>query len=136
MSSGDRREPIDRGAIPAFAAAIVFLPSIRIDISFIFRYSHAYYVEHKSLVADSVYDALYNELQALEDANPTMISTESPTHTVGAKIPAAPGVSTVKHSSPMLSLGNTFSEEEVYSFDERVQKGIGVRFALDRFLLC
>jgi DNA ligase (NAD+) len=63
-----------------------------------------------------------------------MSTPDSPTQTVGAKVQPQNGTTTVRHSTPMLSLNNTYNEEEVYAFDERVLKGLGtVRFALTRF---
>ena len=86
------------------------------------RYDHAYYVLDAPLVSDNIYDGLMRELQALEAANPQLITTDSPSQRVGAAPLSAFG--TVRHRVPMLSLGNVFEEVELLAFDRRVQEGL------------
>src|SRR5690606_16161012 len=63
------------------------------------------------------------QLQALEDANPEFFDSGSPTQKVGGDITKK--FETVPHTWPMLSLSNTYNEEELREFDERVRKAIG-----------
>ncbi|HJE63448.1 MAG TPA: NAD-dependent DNA ligase LigA, partial [Alcaligenes faecalis] len=82
------------------------------------QHNWAYYVQDAPSISDAQYDALMNELLALEAEHPEWITPDSPTQRVGA----APldGFDTVQHAVPMLSLGNAFDDEEVQAFDKRV----------------
>lgn len=83
-------------------------------------YNYHYHVLDEPLVPDSEYDRLFRELQALETAHPELIIAESPTRRVGEK--PVSGFSTVRHSTPMLSLDNAFSPEAIVEFDRRVKQ--------------
>jgi DNA ligase (NAD+) len=85
--------------------------------------SYEYYVLDRPALADSAYDALFRELQALEDAHAELRTPDSPTQRVGA----APQSQLPKHSHlvPMLSLGNAFTDAEVVAWDERIERLAG-----------
>ena len=68
----------------------------------------AYYVNDAPTVSDAEYDALFRELEALEQAHPQFSSADSPTQRVGSA--ALSAFTQVKHEIPMLSLGNAFDE--------------------------
>lgn len=87
------------------------------------RLEHAYYVLDAPLVTDAEYDALFRELVALEEANPDLITPDSPTQRVGGV--ASDQFAKVRHRSPMLSLQNAFEEEEIRAFDRRVRQVAG-----------
>lgn len=93
-----------------------------------------YYRDDAPEITDAEYDALFRELQRLEEAHPELSDPDSPTRRVGAEPVAAFG--TVVRDVPMLSLQNAFSEEELHEFDARVRRflaGRGVPAdALDR----
>ena len=82
------------------------------------RHNHAYYIQDSPEVSDAEYDRLFDELAALEEAHPELVTPESPTQRVGA----APleEFKTVKHGLPMLSLNKATSEEEFLDFHRRV----------------
>lgn len=82
------------------------------------KHDYAYYVLNAPTVSDAQYDALMQELQAIEASHPDLITPESPTQRVGAKPVSSFG--TVHHVVPMLSLGNAFSDDEVTAFNKRV----------------
>ena len=84
------------------------------------RYRNAYYLENESLVSDSDYDELENELRALEQENPELI-VDSPTEKVGGA--ASSLFAPHRHLEPMLSLDNAFSLEELLAWDQRVGGG-------------
>ena len=86
------------------------------------RHSHSYYVLDAPTVPDADYDRLYQELEQLELSDPTLATDDSPTRRVGA----APlgQFAPVRHSVPMLSLGNGFSEADILAFDRRVADGL------------
>jgi DNA ligase (NAD+) len=88
------------------------------------RHNHAYYVQDSPEVSDAEYDRLFDELVALEEAHPELVTPESPTQRVGA----APleQFETVKHSLPMLSLNKATSEEEFLDFHRRVRELSGL----------
>lgn len=86
--------------------------------------SYAYYVENSSTMPDTVYDKLYKELQSFEAKNPTETSPNSPTQRVGYATSSS--LAKVTHSSKMMSLTNTFSLDELRSFDERVRRETGL----------
>ena len=81
------------------------------------RYAHAYYVCDAPEVPDAEYDRLFRELESLETAHPTLVCPESPTQRVGA--PPLAAFDTVTHQTPMLSINNAFTAEEVDAFDRR-----------------
>lgn len=85
--------------------------------------NHQYYQESKSEVSDFEFDQLLKELEKLEQTFPELKRPDTPTQRVGGTI--TKDFPTVKHRHRMLSLSNTYSEEELLEFDERVQKGLG-----------
>jgi len=87
------------------------------------RYNHLYYQEDTSEISDFEFDNLMAELMRLEKSYPEYVDEYSPTQRVGGTI--TKNFETSAHSVRMLSLGNTYSEEELIAFDERVQKGLG-----------
>lgn len=88
------------------------------------RYNDLYYQQGISEVSDQTFDALLRELQDLERQFPALASPSSPTQRVGGTVTKE--FPSVQHRYPMLSLANTYSEEELREFDERVRKGLGV----------
>ena len=84
------------------------------------RYRNAYYLENESLISDSEYDLLENELRTLEQANPELIAN-SPTEKVGGA--ASTLFAPHRHLEAMLSLDNAFSAEELNAWDVRVGGG-------------
>ena len=86
-------------------------------------YNDQYYQDHNSVITDYEFDQLLARLIKLEDEFPDLKSDHSPTQRVGGTITKS--FETVVHKSPMLSLGNTYSPEELLEFDQRVAKGLG-----------
>jgi len=84
--------------------------------------NHRYYQDSVSEVSDPEFDALLRELQDLEKQNPNFALPDSPTQRVGGAITKE--FRQIRHQYPMLSLGNTYSREELQEFDERVRKGL------------
>ena len=79
-----------------------------------------YYVENMPEISDYEYDQLMKELESLESANPQSISPDSPTQRVSGE-PVSEFTS-IEHSIPMLSIENTYSEEELREFDKRIRR--------------
>ncbi|KEO72516.1 NAD-dependent DNA ligase LigA [Anditalea andensis] len=88
-------------------------------------YNHLYYQEDQSEISDLEFDQLMEELIALETAFPDLLDPDSPSQRVGGTV--TKNFETVAHNTRMLSLGNTYSEDELIAFDERVAKGLGHR---------
>ncbi len=88
----------------------------------IHHYNHQYYQNSTSEVDDFTFDNLLTELTELEIQYPEYRQPDSPTARVGGTI--SKEFATVYHRFPMLSLGNTYSEEDLVEFDKRVQKGL------------
>jgi len=84
------------------------------------RHNHQYHVLDDPLIPDSEYDRLMRELLELEERHPKLVTSDSPTQRIGAK-PLAQ-FNEVRHTVPMLSLGNGFSEQELSDFDRRVRE--------------
>lgn len=84
------------------------------------KYSYEYYVEDRPTISDTQYDTLYKKLEKLEQEYPELILKNSPTQRVGDVV--LEEFSKITHKVPMLSLGNTFSVNELYDFDTRVKK--------------
>lgn len=85
--------------------------------------NHRYYVLDDPTLSDAEYDRLLRELQDLEAQFPDLITPDSPTQRVGAQPLAA--FSAVRHSVPMTSMGNAFTDEDLREWDARVRKGLG-----------
>ena len=87
------------------------------------RHNHCYYVLNAPEISDYDFDMLMRELQELEAAHPEMYDSTSPTQRVGSDL--AHEFVQVAHRYPMLSLGNTYSFEEVTDFYNRVKRALG-----------
>ncbi len=87
------------------------------------RHNRLYYVEARPEISDQQFDALLRELQDIEAKFPDLQTPDSPTQRVGG----APleGFTQITHTVRMMSLDNTYSEEELTAFFARVQKGLG-----------
>ena len=84
------------------------------------EHNRRYYEEAAPTISDREYDRLYKELADLEAKHPGLVVSESPTQRVGGK--ALQAFAQVRHRVPMLSLDNTYSEEEVGDFYKRITK--------------
>jgi DNA ligase (NAD+) len=85
-------------------------------------YNQRYYMDSISEISDQDFDGLLKELESLENQYPDLKLPESPTHRVGGTI--TKNFASVEHRYPMLSLANTYNEQELIDFDERVKKGL------------
>ena len=91
------------------------------------RLNHEYYMNDRSLVSDEEFDRMMRELQDLERQYPELASPLSPTKRVGGEVNKS--FRQVAHRLPMLSLGNTYSIEEIEEFEARTRKLLdGERF--------
>lgn len=86
------------------------------------HYNHRYYQDSVSEISDFEFDRLLEQLSALENQFPDFKRDDSPTQRVGGTI--TKNFKPVYHRYPMLSLGNTYNEQELLDFDERVRKGL------------
>ncbi len=84
------------------------------------RLNHEYYMNDRSLVSDEEFDRMMRELQDLERQYPELASPLSPTKRVGGEVNKS--FRQVAHRLPMLSLGNTYSIEEIEEFEARTRK--------------
>ncbi|MFA7274022.1 MAG: NAD-dependent DNA ligase LigA [Crocinitomicaceae bacterium] len=82
--------------------------------------NHAYYIDNVSEVSDFEFDTLLKELQELESNFPQYVDKNSPTKRVGGDITKK--FQSVVHRYPMLSLSNTYSEEEIMEWENRIKK--------------
>ena len=87
------------------------------------RHNRLYYVEARPVISDKDFDLLLRELQEIEAQFPDLLTPDSPTLRVGGA--ALEGFTQITHSVRMMSLDNTYSEEELTAFFARVQKGLG-----------
>jgi len=87
------------------------------------QHDYHYYVLNQPKISDRQYDQLFAELKALEQAHPELITPDSPTQRVSGQ--PLEGFATVRHAVPMLSMDNTYNEQELRAFDERVRKQLG-----------
>jgi len=86
------------------------------------EHNHRYYVENQPTISDYDFDQLMHELQDLEARHPELYDPNSPTQRVGSDLQTE--FRQVTHKYPMLSLANTYSEEDVRQWYESVQKGL------------
>lgn len=95
-----------------------------LELRRILEYHNArYYIDNAPEISDREFDELMHELEGLEGRFPEMYDPNSPTQRVGQDINRE--FVQVEHRYPMLSLGNTYSEEELREFDARVRKVVG-----------
>ena len=90
------------------------------------QHNYNYYVLAQPSISDFEFDQKLKELADLETKYPDLQDSDSPTQKVGGDITKE--FQTVKHRWPMLSLGNTYSEQDLRDFDERIRKAIGNDF--------
>src|SRR5215469_10832332 len=83
-------------------------------------HEHRYYVLDAPEISDAEFDQLMDQLKRLEAAHPELITPDSPTQRVGGK--PREGFIKVRHSAPMLSLDNTYSEDELRNWERRVHE--------------
>ncbi|MCC6602262.1 MAG: NAD-dependent DNA ligase LigA [Anaerolineae bacterium] len=79
---------------------------------------YRYHVLDSPVISDAEYDALYHELVALEQANPTLITPDSPTQRAGAEPLGA--FAKVTHPAPILSLSNAFNADDLFAWRQRI----------------
>ncbi|NEU08645.1 NAD-dependent DNA ligase LigA [Flavihumibacter sp. R14] len=90
------------------------------------QHNYNYYVLAQPLISDYEFDKKLEELSELEKQHPDFQNPDSPTQKVGGDITRV--FETVKHKWPMLSLGNTYNEQDLKDFDDRIRKAIGDNF--------
>jgi len=88
------------------------------------HHEELYYIHSAPEIADEEFDRLLHELERLEAEHPDLVTPDSPTQRVAGR--PTEGFATVEHLLPMLSLDNSYTEEELKAFDERVRKGAGL----------
>src|SRR5882762_8024270 len=84
------------------------------------HHEHRYYVLDNPEISDAEFDKLLNRLKKIEAEHPELVTPQSPTQRVGGK--PREGFVKVAHSSPMLSLDNAYSEEELREWERRVHE--------------
>ena len=84
------------------------------------RHDELYYQQSKNEIEDAAYDALRQRNSTIESRFSNLVRPDSPTHKIGA--PAAGGFAKMRHSVPMLSLGNAFDDDEMAEFVARAQR--------------
>lgn len=87
------------------------------------EHNYKYYVLNQPTIGDQEFDFMMHELQELEARHPELADPDSPTQRVGSDISTE--FRQVAHKYPMLSLANTYSEQDVADFYESVRKGLG-----------
>jgi len=90
------------------------------------EHNHRYYVLADPVISDQEYDRMMNELIKLENEYPEFFDPSSPSQRVGSDISRE--FAQVRHKYPMLSLGNTYSREELAEFDKRIRKAVTGHF--------
>ena len=84
------------------------------------EHNYLYYVLSEPTIPDSEYDRLFKRLEQLEALHPELLTPASPTQRVGAS--PLESFNSIKHTVPMLSLGNVFDEDELKAFNTRIQQ--------------
>src|SRR5438445_12327810 len=87
------------------------------------HHEYLYYVLDDPEISDAEFDVLMNQLKNLEAEHPGLITPDSPSQSVGGK--PSEGFVKVRHSSPMLSLDNTYNEDELRNWERRVHELTG-----------
>ena len=89
-------------------------------------HEYCYYVLSNQLISDAEYDQLYKQLEALEKEYPQFITKNSPTQRVGSSLVLNTAFPTVQHLVPMLSLDNSYNEEDLVDFDRKARENTGL----------
>ncbi len=87
------------------------------------KHNHNYYVLNQPQITDFEFDQMMKELIELEKTNPEFEDPNSPSHRVGSDL--SNDFQQIVHQYPMLSLGNTYNEDEIADFHQRITKAIG-----------
>ena len=87
------------------------------------RHEHQYYALDRPEISDAEYDAMMRRLQEWEQAQPELVTPDSPTQRVGGTVAA--GFATVEHNPPMLSLANAFSRDDLQTWHDRCARRLG-----------
>ncbi len=95
------------------------------------EHDHSYYVLDQPSISDYEYDKLYAELLELEKKNKDLDRSDSPSQRVGGQ--AMDAFKKGQHRTPMISLANTYSPEEIREFDERVRKALKTEQVIEYF---
>ncbi len=98
-------------------ATLFDLPSLRDLLVF---HERKYYIEDSPLISDYEYDILYKQLEALEVEHPELVTPDSPTQRVSTDLSG--DFPPVQHTVPMLSLDNSYNEDDLNDFDTAVKK--------------
>ena len=96
------------------------------------HHAYLYYVLDRPEIDDAEYDALYRELQTLEEEHPELVAPDSPTQRVGA--PPLEGFTQYRHLEPLLSLANARNEDELLAWDQRNRRLLESRGSGDALL--
>jgi DNA ligase (NAD+) len=111
----------DQALDPETQAAAARVAELREVIE---RANRAYYEQDAPEIEDAEWDRLFHELLDLEERFPQLRSPDSPTQRIGGAPSGA--LKEVQHRTPMLSLGNAFSTDDLRAFDQRVRRGLGL----------
>src|SRR3989344_9247622 len=91
----------------------------------IHRYRYQYHVENRLEISESALDSLKYELKKIEEEFPELITLDSPTQRVAGK--ALAKFKKIEHRTPMLSLEDSFSEEDMRAWEARLAKNLHVK---------
>ena len=97
--------------------AIKIIKRLKEEINY---HNHKYYVENNPIISDFDYDKLLKKLEKIESEFPDLITPESPTQRIGEE--PLDHFDTISHLTPMLSLANTYNDDELRDFDKRIKK--------------
>jgi len=97
--------------------AIKIIKRLKEEINY---HNHKYYVENNPIISDFDYDKLLKKLERIESEFPDLITPESPTQRIGEE--PLDHFDTISHLTPMLSLANTYNDDELRDFDKRIKK--------------
>ncbi|HXW56657.1 MAG TPA: NAD-dependent DNA ligase LigA [Candidatus Cybelea sp.] len=106
--------------MPKKNGAVADIERLREEIR---RHEYLYYVLDDPEISDAAFDRVMNRLKQLESEHPDLLTPDSPTQRVGGQ--PREGLAPVRHSTPMISLDNCFSIEDLRAFDRRVREGTG-----------
>jgi DNA ligase (NAD+) len=97
--------------------AIKIIKKLKEEINY---HNHKYYVENNPIISDFDYDKLLKKLEKIESKFPDLITPDSPTQRIGEE--PLDHFETISHLTPMLSLANTYNDDELRDFDKRIKK--------------
>ncbi len=121
MYNQQQTKDLQQLTLRASAGEVINIDDLRNILRF---HEYRYYILNDPLISDTEYDGLYKKLEKTEQDNPSLITKDSPTQRVGSSLNSS--FNTVQHLLPMLSLENSYNEDDLLDWDRKARELSGL----------